>query len=163
MTKTCARCKEQKPITEFRWAVRGKYRGSYCGDCERAYAREWSKTETGRASRRAKEQRAYVKDPSRRKVAAKKFRDKRNDQIFEIYGRACSCCGEAERVFLTIDHVNNDGGIERKFHGGNEQFRNWLVKQARLPQYQTLCWNCQWGRRINGGICPHELVKAEVG
>lgn len=35
------------------------------------------------------------------------------------YGAKCSCCGETEVCFLTIEHLENDGMAHRKkFNGG---------------------------------------------
>ncbi len=37
------------------------------------------------------------------------------DQVFEAYGGyKCNCCGENEPMFLSIDHIDNDGATERK-------------------------------------------------
>ena len=37
------------------------------------------------------------------------------EKVFDHYGWVCACCGEAEPLFLTIDHVNNDGAdVEKK-------------------------------------------------
>lgn len=155
MKKICAKCGIEKSITDFQTIAGGKYRVGQCHECSLSYQREWSKSEQGRKTINAKDRKRYARDPLKKRVHAKTYRDKRNEKIFEIYGKACVCCGESERVFLTIDHINNDGGVERKTHGGNENFRNWLVKQPKLEHYQTLCWNCQWGRRING-VCPHQ-------
>jgi hypothetical protein len=156
-TKKCRMCDAEKPLSEFR-LFQGKYRQSYCHDCDREYHRKWSKSERGRECLRAKEKKRYARDPNHRKEHAKDFRERRLDRIFSIYGPICRCCGETERAFLTVDHINNDGGIERKAYGGNEKFRNWLAKQPKLPEYQILCWNCQWGKRING-VCPHQVEK----
>ncbi len=72
--------------------------------------------------------------------------------FFDEYGHVCVCCGEDEKIFLTVDHINNDGNISRTKH---------IYRQIRdegypSSKYQTLCFNCNTGRSINGGICPHE-------
>jgi hypothetical protein len=162
MNKTCKKCGLEKPITDFALIAGGKYRVGHCHDCELKYQREWSKSEKGRESINRKDRKRYAKDPLKKRAHAKAYRDRRNERIFAIYGAACACCGESERTFLTIDHIKNDGGVERKNYGGNEMFRNWLVKQPKLENYQTLCWNCQWGRRING-ICPHQAGAVMTG
>lgn len=74
-------------------------------------------------------------------------------------GIRCACCGETDIDVLELDHMNNDGGAWRKKHkikGGN-QFYRWL-KRHNYPDLglQVLCRNCNWRRRINGGICPHK-------
>lgn len=30
-------------------------------------------------------------------------------KCFDQYGAICACCGETEILFLTFDHINNDG------------------------------------------------------
>ena len=88
---------------------------------------------------------------------------KLKDQCFEAYGGyICKCCGELQRLFLTLDHINNDGAAERKRlfgssrkTGGAGIFR-YLKKKRFPPGYQVLCMNCNWGKRMNNGLCPHK-------
>jgi hypothetical protein len=72
------------------------------------------------------------------------------------YGGKCACCGEADPRFLTIDHINGDGRLHREALGRGSG-RVWLdiLKRGFPPEYQVLCYNCNSGRSINGGICPH--------
>ena len=82
------------------------------------------------------------------------------DQVFAAYGGyKCACCGETEVMFLTIDHVNNDGNVERKaglYRGNGTAFYQWLRKQGFPDGYQVLCMNCNVGKHKNGGVCPHQ-------
>lgn len=75
--------------------------------------------------------------------------------IIDTYGGRCKCCGETEIAFLTIDHVNNDGNKHR-LEIKNNSLYTWLKKNS-YPQdeFQLLCFNCNCGKRVNGGICPH--------
>lgn len=72
----------------------------------------------------------------------------------------CSCCGENIYKFLTLDHINNNGGEERrKLFGSNKmtgKFYAWLIQNNFPEGYQVLCMNCNWGKRMNNGICPHK-------
>ncbi len=94
----------------------------------------------------------------RRKTRAKQT-------VFDHYGWACSCCGESEPLFLTIDHINNDGWLQRK---GNTQSSSTsyirlanAVESGNAPtDLRTLCYNCNCARARNGGVCPHEQMKA---
>lgn len=73
------------------------------------------------------------------------------------YGGKCRCCGETEQAFLTIDHTNNDGNQHRKMTpcGGDKIYR-WLKKNDYPKDgFALMCFNCNLGRRVNGGICPH--------
>jgi len=79
---------------------------------------------------------------------------------FAGYGGRCACCGEANPVFLSIDHVNNDGAERRRKGiypgtGTGWHLYYWLIKHKFPPGYQVLCFNCQWGKRLCG-ICPHQ-------
>lgn len=79
----------------------------------------------------------------------------RNDNI------QCVCCGEKEIDFLCLDHIDNNGAQERKRkkYGLGTSFLKWLKvnnypKNLRL---QTMCFNCNMSKRIQGGVCIHQL------
>ena len=82
------------------------------------------------------------------------------DQVFAAYGGyKCACCGETESMFLSIDHIDNNGAEERKsglYSGSGYSFYRWLRKNKFPPGYQVLCMNCQVGKHKNGGVCPHQ-------
>lgn len=81
------------------------------------------------------------------------------DLVFVAYGGpVCSCCGEDIVEFLTIDHIENDGASHRRKIGQTSLYR-WLKKNHFPSGYQVLCMNCNWGKHICGGICPHKLEK----
>lgn len=85
-------------------------------------------------------------------------------QVFEAYGGyKCACCGETEPLFLSIDHIDNDGAEMRKngVHSrGGTHFYQWLRKSGFPDGFQVLCLNCNLGKHRNGGICPHQSSKA---
>jgi hypothetical protein len=31
-----------------------------------------------------------------------------------------------------------------------------IIRENYPPEYQVLCFNCNCGRALNGGRCPHE-------
>jgi len=76
--------------------------------------------------------------------------------VMAHYGGRCACCGEDRLQFLTIDHINGGGTKHRKEigHGGHAVYR-WLIRNDFPPDFQVLCFNCNDGRQVNGGICPH--------
>jgi hypothetical protein len=80
----------------------------------------------------------------------------------EHYGvdSGCVCCGTKELSFLSLDHIKDDATEDKKRRGGikNLQYRT-IVKDGFPIGLQTLCFNCQWGKRINGGFCPHNPAK----
>lgn len=115
-----------------------------CNDCRKAHQKSYKK----RCEK--------AKDYSRTK--GRKNRALWWNQVLQHYGAKCSCCGETERMFLTLDHVNNDGYQHRLPSGGRmkaEKLYRWLILNNFPEGYQILCWNCNCGKHRNGGICPH--------
>jgi hypothetical protein len=88
-------------------------------------------------------------------------------QVFEAYGGyKCNCCGESEPMFLSIDHIDNNGAEERKsgqYAGSGYGFYRWLRKSGFPPGYQVLCMNCNTGKHKNGGVCPHQSSSSFKG
>lgn len=82
---------------------------------------------------------------------------RQKDKLFAFYGPFCNCCGETNRVFLTIDHVNNDGNLERKKYKTTSQLCKKIIDAGFPNTYQILCYNCNNGKRLKG-ICPHKTL-----
>jgi hypothetical protein len=81
----------------------------------------------------------------------------RHQAIMAYGGYRCACCGEGEPMFLTLDHVNNDGARDRRRFGTLSSIPILLRLRRRgyPPGMQVLCSNCNHGRHRNGGTCPH--------
>jgi hypothetical protein len=78
------------------------------------------------------------------------------EEVLNKYGGICACCKESNIGFLTIDHINQDGHIRKKQNVSEVNIFEYLNnKEVNLSIYQVLCFNCNCGRYINGGICPH--------
>ncbi len=91
---------------------------------------------------------------------AKRHRQKLWKLVFCHYGEKCTCCGETEPLFLTIDHVNNDGAAHRRSmpdgrYATGERMYRWLRDNDFPAGFQVLCMNCNLGKQRNGGVCPH--------
>ena len=83
-------------------------------------------------------------------------RKKLREEVFNAYGGpVCNCCGETIDKFLTLDHTNNDGAQHRASVGRNSVFK-WVKDHNYPPGFQVLCWNCNLGKKLNGGVCPHQ-------
>ena len=122
---------------------------------------------------------SYLKDPEKNerhkvlmykwwlknKVRLSKYRREhyksRRILCLEHYGSKCNCCGEAELSFLVIDHVNNDGRKHRK-EIRNNRIHPWLIRNNFPEGFQVLCQNCNWGKHVNGGVCPHKSKPRKV-
>lgn len=167
--KTCTKCKEEKPLTAF-YADNEKI-GNKRPDCKSCvnlrmketrrgnedytirfneYQKEWQKTY--RKTAKYKEWRA--KDLVRRSAKLKEIKQ----QIVDHYGGQCACCGIKELPFLTVDHINNDGYLERTACGRRPA--GYLLYQriirANFPKdLQVLCFNCNIAKQNTKGNCPH--------
>lgn len=77
--------------------------------------------------------------------------------VISLYGGKCVCCGETEPNFLTLDHVNNDGALQRKkINAGSATYK--LVMKERPTDIQVLCYNCNCAKG-HYGICPHQVAR----
>jgi len=79
--------------------------------------------------------------------------------VVAAYGGKCECCGESIPEMLSVDHINGDGADERRKFSLNGKWNlyAWL-KRNGFPKdrYRLLCFNCNRGAYMNGGVCPHQ-------
>lgn len=187
ITKRCPKCEQVLPAAEFQTSsIKGGARlYSYCRACWHAYQRtrleyieKYNREYYEQTKKRALENAAayYLEHKEERQTYAKaRYAAKRSEILalsaargqslklaaLNAYGGpTCSCCGEGTVAFLTLDHVNNDGGQHRKITGAGTGFYNWLRKHAYPADVglRVLCFNCNQGRRVNGGVCPHQIT-----
>jgi hypothetical protein len=89
---------------------------------------------------------------------------KRNQKIRKAvlvkYGGACTCCGESQPEFLSVDHVNGGGSQERRLLKSTGIMLK-LYRSDVLPEYRLLCFNCNCSRGFSG-YCPHTLEEKEA-
>ena len=145
--RRCSRCSTVKPLEEFYRINNGRQYASRCKPCTvemfRAYGAAKKNEWTARHRRKLK------------------------DMVFDAYGGQCVCCGIADRVFLTIDHVGGGGAAHRRLLGkghkssGAPRIYWWLVQHGFPPGFETTCRNCNWARHILG-TCPHQVLPAPI-
>jgi len=184
--KTCSKCGVEKlPEDFYKAATTRDGRHPWCKSCHKEWSREWAKKnpekrrESSRmayarnpakmlaanakwrkenpGAGRAATKRWEARNPEyrARKVAEYRARDRK--AAFMAYGGfKCACCSEMEPMFLSIDHIDNDGAAHRKAIGGMSTFYQWLRQNKYPPGFQVLCRNCNWGKHVNGGVCPHQ-------
>ena len=140
----CSRCKRDLPKDSFTpcyWEPKDN-RPRRCRECVQANNRKW-----------------YAKNQGRALAYMAQYRKETKDVVFNAYGGyICACCGETEKRFLTIDHIDGGGNKHRKETGmksGNE-FYIWLRLQGFPAGYQVYCYNCNLGKRHNNNVCPHK-------
>ena len=156
--KYCPRCKTEKDESSFhKNKKRSDGLASYCAACSIAYKAEWLAkvgellcSDCSSVLTKAKTL-AWCKPCSQNKASRLRL------SVLDAYGgRICSCCGETQLAFLSLDHVNDNGAEHRRALGGHVY--EWLAKHdfPDKDAYRVLCRNCNWGRRVNNGICPHQ-------
>lgn len=96
--------------------------------------------------------------------ATEKYKNRKKEQyseikkqVYDFYGQKCSCCGETNSKFLGIDHILNNGAEEKKQYGRSTgKLYTVIIAKGFPPEYRILCHNCNLGRFLNGGVCPHQ-------
>lgn len=133
----------------------------------------WNKRNREKVNARRRE--LYAADPEKHRARLSQYRREAKDKVLpynrawsisyraqlraemlSAYGSRCNCCGESEQLFLQLDHVENDGHLDRKQHRTSAKLIAHL-KRAGWPKdrHQLLCANCNFGKLMNGGVCPH--------
>ena len=137
--------------------------------------REWRETDAGKAY--MKKHAEYAKE-WRKKNRPKHLANQKANivtqrlKVMEHYcgGDArCMCCDEREILFLQFDHTDDSGAAWRRdtktnlgYVPAGNNFPYWLEKNGYPDNIQVLCANCNWGRRLNEGICPHKTKAVEL-
>jgi hypothetical protein len=166
----CTKCLSEKNEDEF--SIRSDY-GTLRKQCKKCRTKSASIWVRNNAERVKKNQiqyyeknkgklKEYVKNwgknnPDKRQKYCMSWRWNLRLEVIKEYGGHCKCCGENIPEFLTLDHINNDGGTKRKLKseviGGS--FYRW-IKLNGFPKdnFQLLCMNCNFAKGHFGG-CPH--------
>jgi 5-methylcytosine-specific restriction endonuclease McrA len=87
------------------------------------------------------------------KLGAKKRRRALKLKVIEKYGGKCVLCRESRPIFLTLDHVNNDGAQHRQELGGKcigSYIYTWAAKNGYPDRLQLLCYNCNMAKSTYG-------------
>jgi hypothetical protein len=138
-----------------------KYKGqeSNCYRCKKAFIRQWASQNKCNTCRQLLQKQWY--DKNGKNYARTRYHQERFEML-DYYSQGkleCNCCKENNYKFLTIDHINNNGAEHRKILKQNSTARLWQwSKKNNFPEneFQVLCWNCNGGRAMNKGICPHK-------
>jgi 5-methylcytosine-specific restriction endonuclease McrA len=69
-------------------------------------------------------------------------------QALTLLGGICLGCGESELEFMTIDHVHDDGAVERSTKHHRQIFADIVAGRVSLDRYRPLCRNCNDSRFI---------------
>jgi predicted RNA-binding protein YlxR (DUF448 family) len=125
--RTCCRCGETKPVSEFAWRRKAKgQRDTFCRPCRSAY---------GRTHYEANKQR-YIAQAAvvKRRLALERTRFLL--KFFETH--PCVDCGETNPVVLEFDHLR-----DKSFSiGGQLTTRSWQAILDEIEKCEVVCANC---------------------
>lgn len=133
---------------EFREKIKAYGRARY--HANKSYYREYFTQWRKRNKSRYRTITARWRKANRARLIEQNARLKKD--VFDAYGRLCSCCGVDDERFLTIDHIFGDGKNDR-----NSLYAR--LKKMGFPKdrYQVLCWNCNIAKKQNPQ-CPHKDI-----
>lgn len=113
------------------------------------YHKNYSRTHRDKFNEYGKKD--YAKNKDGKREYQRKLTAKYKTTFLEMYGKACSCCGETIYDFLTIEHKQGQEKVTRRT--GLVAYRD-AVKEYRPDLYEVLCWNCNCAKG-KLGYCPH--------
>lgn len=127
-----------------------------------AKATKWNKDNVERRKEIVKKYNSTVAARTKNKT----FRVKNRKLVIEHYSNnknCCNCCGEKIYEFLSVDHIDGDGGIHRRSLNlrGGHHFYAWLKQNDYPYGYQILCFNCNMAKG-QFGVCPHKLIENTI-
>lgn len=95
------------------------------------------------------------RERQKKRIYARKHREDVKQLVMGRYSNGsvkCAFCGFSDIRALTIDHINNDGGILRKalYKSGHATYQ-YLIMNNFPEGYQVLCRNCNWIKEFEHG------------
>jgi hypothetical protein len=148
-TKKCSRCQTHKGFDYFsKWKNGTLGLDNTCKECRsrdrknNRWDKEWSKN-----------------NPDKRKEITKRTNTKIRLECLNKYSNndiKCSCCGENNIEFMSIDHIDGGGTQQRRDLGGS--IYQWLRQNNYPDGFRILCHNCNSSLGYYG-YCPHEKEK----
>jgi hypothetical protein len=149
--KTCTRCGEEKPRSEF--YKNDRYKDglfSYCKLCQRAAQRKWYDENTDRHRELVQAKQAETLDRNVRVTLA------------HLIENACVDCGQDDPMVLQFDHrdpAEKEFTVTNSLNGRNEE-----SLRAEIAKCDVRCANCHNKRhQIERGSLKYQLLVKEFG
>lgn len=161
----CVKCEKRKPRDQFREDKKKKNGlSSWCRECmlkaNKKYSRKYRRINL-RDTRKASLEYRH-ENLERVNKRAKQTREELKREVYGHYSNGeykCACCGIDVYEFLCIDHINNDGNVDRKnnpSHQTGDKLCRRLKRDGYPEGYQLLCYNCNITKGIYN-VCAHKL------
>lgn len=100
----------------------------------------------------------YQKHKKENQKKARENRQRNRKIVLGHYSNGtfkCYCCGESQYMFLSVDHLENNGAEHRK-QIGSSQLYNWLIKNNFPPGFGVMCYNCNIVKGQYGKCLVHQ-------
>ena len=158
--KRCPQCETDKFENEFfknkNPRCKGEEYSSWCKVCNRRRhrSRYYRKRKEVLLDKKNKRYKMSEEDRMRKRISRKAYNEKNREIVLDKLGNKCACCGEDEKLFLEIDHINNDGAQHRSRDTDSATMVRWLIKNNFPEGFQLLCSNCNMAKGRHGK-CPH--------
>lgn len=164
MLLECSRCGEKKPPEQFSKDKNQKKRegrGTWCKKCWRDH---WKRKQSRDPEVHSRQSRKWREEnPERSKQlnseSARRSHEKVKREVVNAYGGKCTCCGEGDIHFLTIEHVTSEASKRHRYKNGKRisgtKLLRIIVSEGFPEDITILCHNCNCSRGQYGG-CPHQ-------
>ena len=94
----------------------------------------------------------YQKNKEKRNNQSKQRAKENEKELFRLMKNMCKCCGETDPMYLQIDHVKNDGYLDKNQSGSRICVKYKMKLYHENPKrFQLLCANCNVAKAKNGG------------
>lgn len=141
IARTCAKCGETRLIHEH---TTRRTPSVHCQPCSVAVYNA-SRVRQPKAEKRARQRRWF--EDNRQHLAGyyADYRDRIRLEMVQAYGGACCECGEDDPIVLVLDHINDDGQVDKKLGLGGFKAYMALRKQGwPKTRHQLMCHNCNF-------------------
>lgn len=140
----CKKCGIDRLYNEYE-IKRERHLTSFCQPCSVKVYNE-SRTKQTKEERKAKQDIWANKHKHHLAIYYSEYREKIKLEMVEAFGGECLECGEDDPIVLVLDHIKDDGHIDRKngIEGGFKLYQQ--LKKLGWPKdrHQLLCHNCNF-------------------
>ena len=87
-----------------------------------------------------------AENPDKHREQSRNNKAKLREKLLNMYGWECAICKFADTRALTLDHIAQNGNVERKELGGRAS-EACIIESFKPDEYRILCMNCQFIER----------------
>lgn len=159
MVIVCTRCKQEKSFDEMTKDKRRKAgHGSWCKQCNREWQADQDRSHVTERHKKWREQNpeAWKRTAS---ASARRQHEAAKRAVVDAYGGRCTCCGETDIHFLTVEHMTVGSRERHRYDNGKRisgtKLLRLIASEGFPDDITVMCFNCNCARG-QYGFCPHE-------